>query len=262
VTLHFVPGGKVILPENFGPESGKWVEVTPFYMDETEVTNHQYVEFLNQVLPQISVEKGVVQGEGTIWLLLGEAVEGYEPIVFHDGYFHITDPAHASCPVIRVTPYGAAAYAAFYGKRLPTDREWLHAMKGGSGQPKGAPGVGSDTSGKTGANAMMDGMHHPKEDQIKSPAPISPEPPGVPTPVIVFEPNGYGIRGLNAGVKEWGMRMLKEPSGEKMEYVILGEAGSDSEKGDTISAPVSRYPWEAFEEVGFRCVLDVSSKGK
>ena len=55
-----------------------------------------------------------------------------------------------TCPVIRVTPYGAAAYAAFYGKRLPTDREWLHAMKGGSGQPKGSPGVGSDTSGKTG----------------------------------------------------------------------------------------------------------------
>ena len=37
-------------------------------------------------------------------------------------------------PVVRVTWYGASAYAHHYGKRLPTEYEWEYAaIKGSSG---------------------------------------------------------------------------------------------------------------------------------
>jgi serine/threonine protein kinase len=107
VTLHLIQGGSIQLPQGFVPEGERSAKVDPFYMDETQVTNHQYVDFLNQVLSRVRVEKGVVKSKGKIWLLLGEALEGYEPIVYRDGRFHITKAEHAACPVIRVTAYGA-----------------------------------------------------------------------------------------------------------------------------------------------------------
>ncbi len=34
-TFHLISGGRITLPENFDPGSGRTVEVNPFYMDET-----------------------------------------------------------------------------------------------------------------------------------------------------------------------------------------------------------------------------------
>lgn len=82
----------------------------------------------------------------------------------------------------------------------------------------------------------------------------------LPSPVTVFKPNEYGIRGLRENVSEWGLRTLEGTHEGKItetEYVILGEIGDDPEKQPP--SPISRYPWEAFEEVGFRCV--VSARG-
>ncbi|MFC1869251.1 protein kinase [Thermodesulfobacteriota bacterium] len=45
--LHLIPEGQLSLPRDKIEEPGKSVKINPFYMDETEVTNHQYVEFLN-----------------------------------------------------------------------------------------------------------------------------------------------------------------------------------------------------------------------
>jgi formylglycine-generating enzyme required for sulfatase activity len=65
------------------------VKVNAFYLEETEVTNHQYVEFLNQVLQRVRVEDGVVKRDGHVWLLLGEVTKAYEPIVFKEGRFFV-----------------------------------------------------------------------------------------------------------------------------------------------------------------------------
>jgi formylglycine-generating enzyme required for sulfatase activity len=68
--MHFVPAGMVTLPESSGSQPERSVRVNPFYMDETLVTNHQYVEFLNHNLSRIRVARGVVRAEDEIWLLL------------------------------------------------------------------------------------------------------------------------------------------------------------------------------------------------
>ena len=246
VTLHLIPADTIALPDDFGMASGKVLEVVPFYMDETQVTNHQYVNFLNQVLSKISVKKGVVQSSGEIWLLLGEVEKGYESIVFRKGKFNIKNSAHASYPVLRVTAYGAAAYARYYGRRLPTVAEWLYAATKGSGKPKEQA-----TNDEMSSNMMKtNNSHEEMHKQMKTDTPKSGVSVEAPLPVVHFEPNIFGIRGLFKNIGEWGIQPLELSSDgktSKMEYVVL-----------TLPSPVSRYPWEAFEKVGFRCVRDIT----
>jgi len=258
VNLRLVLGGTFTLPKSFGLESGRLIKVAPFYMDETQVTNHQYVEFLNRLIAKISVDKNIVKGNDEIWLILGEAFEGYEPIVFRDGRFFVNKPAHASCPVIRVTAHGASAYADFYGRRLPTDAEWLLLTKEAA-EPSRAPKGASRSTGQMEMDEMMGRMRsHTRINPL-------PEPPHVPSPVMTYSPNAYGIRGLNANISEWGLSIIRTPFNvtskeQDVEYVILGGLGTNSRNRVDIPSPLSRQPWEAFEKVGFRCVLNIPQR--
>jgi serine/threonine-protein kinase len=243
--LHLVPGGTIDLPERFDPLSEERLEIAPFYMDETQVTNHQYVNFLNQVLPEISVEKGVVKGGGEIWLLLGEIVKGYEPIAFRKGKFRMNNSAHASHSVLRVTGYGASAYARHYGRRLPSAAEWFYAATEGTGKLKKQNEIGNAASNMTAANGMHDQMH----PQLQTPDSRSETDSGMPFPVDQLEPNTFGIRGLAENIDEWG----------KLSPAFLSKADIPSDYAVLdISSLVTRHPWEAFEKVGFRCALGLS----
>jgi serine/threonine protein kinase len=243
-TLHFIPGGKITLPEDtdFMPE--KQVKVSPFYMDETQVTNHQYVEFLNHNLSKMRVERGVVHVEDEIWLLLGEVKDGYEPIIFKNGKFKVSNISHASFPVLRVTGLGASAYAHFYNRRLPTYTEWLLALGTSGTQQKESAHAPADSTQKMDIETMHAQMH----GQSETDAPIPKTPVPKLLPVSNFQPNTYGIRGLNKSIKEWGLWILQSNSRDKIkeaEYVVL-------------PTTILRQPWEGFAEVGFRCVREVN----
>ncbi|MBW1704483.1 MAG: protein kinase [Deltaproteobacteria bacterium] len=244
VILHLIPGGDAILPDKFGQRTGKSVRVDSFYMDETEVTNHQYVEFLNKVLPEISVNRGIVNGNGHIWMMMGEVIAGYEPIIYRDGRFFIKNPGYHSHPVVRVTPYGAVAYAHFYGKRLPNEVEWLRATGAEDKMPERSSGLSPESSG----TAMHMEMMHWKTQSDPS---NQQEKATLPLPVTHFKPNKNGIRGLNGNVLEWVISLRKDSSQGKgtIQYVFMPET-------------ISRHPWEAFEEVGFRTVLTVPGHEK
>ena len=267
VTLHRINGGKVTLPYNFGSDSNKSIKVDSFYMDENQVTNHQYVDFLNQVLSKIHVEKNTVRSRAEIWLLLGEVMKGYEPIVFRGGKFHIKKPAHASCPVLRVTGYGASAYARFYGKRLPSAVEWFYtAEKGGWSDEKytgSTSEVGENADRDEMMNHMMGHMMGSKvKDRKQVPTQVQRGLSSMPEPVILSKPNKFGIRGLNGSISEWGLKLRTENRTEKTEeagYLILGQFGSTTTKGNKVISFIFRQPWEAFEEVGFRCVISAKA---
>lgn len=242
-TLHFIPGGTVTPPEGIEGMTPRQLKVKPFYMDETQVTNHQYVEFLNHRLSQIEVERGVVRGDDEIWLMLGEIHEGYEPIEFKDGEFKVTNAAYTSYPVLRVTAYGAAAYARFYSRRLPTYTEWLYVLDNDALKNERPIQGSGGFSNESDIEAMHSKMHGQSQAEPRNPE-ISAR---TLAPVTDFPPDRYGIRGLGRGIKEWVLWVFQPASRDNTldaDYAVLPEA-------------VVRQPWEAFEKVGFRCVGDV-----
>ena len=96
-TLQFIPAGEVALPQNLAEGAEKERKVNSFYIDEAPVTNHQFVQFLNQNISTLTVARGVVRDDDEIWLLLGEIFGGYKPIIFRKGRFHVGKAAYASC---------------------------------------------------------------------------------------------------------------------------------------------------------------------
>lgn len=207
--------------------AGSAAESVSFYMDETRVTNHQYVDFLNRVLPRVQVEQNVVRGDGRIWLMLGEVKPGYEPIVFDGRAFQMSGIPYTASAVMRVSADGAAAYAAHYGKRLPSREEWLAA------------------SGSTPAEGS------------------TPEPAGDGRPLseLLRPPNGHGLRGLNVGIGEWTVESSPSTTANETgepRYVIMGPTGIKNRGKPVSTEGLARHPWEAFADVGFRTVISRS----
>lgn len=100
-----VPAGDFIFGNDTDPRSpaGKeTISLPPFYIDETEVSNGSYRKFCNQT--------------------------GHKPPGSDDF------PSKPDLPVTNVSYEDAEAYAAWEGKRLPTEKEWEKAARGSDGR--------------------------------------------------------------------------------------------------------------------------------
>ncbi len=246
MTLRLVPGGKakVVIDQPDQPDR-EHLELTesvlPFYMDESKITNHLYVEFLQNVQGLVIKDK-TVQRNGQIWLLLGEVQEGYEPLVYKDGKTRIK-PGAASNPVVRVTPAGAMAYARFYGRTLPTMAQWRRAIQaGGSTSPSE---VSAEESADSGMMMHQSSQNQSSEQKVTERLRIR--------NVSAFESNQLGVFGLGRNVNEW---TIYKPADQQIEFHIhggLGELGLEE-------SYLQRQPWEAFARVGFRTVINVPAK--
>jgi formylglycine-generating enzyme required for sulfatase activity len=277
---YLMPGGQLVLPATLEENSGKSISVAPFYMDEFLVTNQQYVEFLNYNLSRINMDNGVIKGDGANWILLGEVYEGYEPIIYRNEEFHVSNPSYTSSPVLRVTGYGASAFARFFGRRLPTEVELLYAMVKGTRVPQ--PGL-EKTSNKS--NRMnMGGMMHEMDDSTmewdwrkekwnmgqygrteNSTANTAMRTSKEPSPASFYDQNVFGIRGLNEGIGEWAIRAFSRLSEVKPQgdmFAVIGGLEGQAKSSSSLPSVISRLPWEGFEEVGFRTVLNPSNKNQ
>ena len=100
-----IPGGEVTIGRNDGNDYEKpahKVTLKPFLIDETEVTNEGYKQFVDSTRSQ-------------------------PPNHWRNGSYGI---AEATLPVVNVSWYDAKAYCESKGRRLPTEQEWEFAARG------------------------------------------------------------------------------------------------------------------------------------
>jgi formylglycine-generating enzyme required for sulfatase activity len=107
-----------------------------YHIDKYEVTNALYLKYLNSALGADTLitydqDAGEVRSQidGRILIVLDPAMTRLK-VQFSDSTFW-ADDRYLQHPVTGVTWYGAGAYAAFYGLRLPTEAEWEIAARGG-----------------------------------------------------------------------------------------------------------------------------------
>lgn len=265
----FIPGGEVkVGMEGLNTEAQK-VQVLPFYLDRDLVTNHHFADFLNEVKGTLVVENGVVKSNNEIWFYIGKGTEPQEQIIYEHERFHLRDTAYAAHPVVRVTWYGALAYARHYDKRLVFESEWdyLSSKKRFRSIIVSTDKTYSHSmvtpeesdSPETHVHMMqMDAASDGKETGVKSPLGSKERDD---TSVRIAVNNISVPKGIKKDYKEWVTREYKIHGNQKTEAtkedITYQSLVVEKSFGSGPELKTFRYPWEAFSDVGFRCALNL-----
>lgn len=151
MVLQFVPEGNFLMGSDLSGNPLLTVFLGAFWVDETEITNSMYSNFLN--------EKGNQVEEGVNWLKTQFSGTGIQE---NNGTWEPV-PGLESLPVVNVTWYGAKKYCEWSGRRLATSAEWEKSARGTEGQ-KYPWGFQSPTSeyGVFGTDSPSSVGTHPK----------------------------------------------------------------------------------------------------
>lgn len=257
-----VPGGDFAMGDAFGegyPLDGELpvhtVRLRSFLIDTAAVTRAQFAAFVAGTGYVTDAERAGVSAvfhlhvdpradvlgavAGTPWWL---SVRG---ACWRSG----AGDAH---PVVHVSWYDAQAYAAWAGKRLPTEAEWECAARGG-----------------------LAGRRYPWGDELRPCAIWQGDFPhaghGGTVPVDAYEPNGFGLHNTVGNVWEWcGDRFspayyerspLDDPRGPEVGDERVMRGGSflchDSYCNRyRVAARTGNTPASSASNVGFRCAND------
>jgi formylglycine-generating enzyme len=200
------------------------VQLTGFWMDETEVTNEQFGKFVDAT-GYITIAERKPRWEdlrkqsppGTpappdSLLVPGALVftPPKQPVMLNDysqwwrwspgtNWKHPDGPdsnlqGRMHFPVIHIAYEDAEAYCKWAGKRLPTEAEWEFASRGGSEQQRYAWGNDLTYKGKFMANTFQGSFpnHNSAEDGFEMLAPVK-----------SFPANAYGLYDMIGNVWEW-----------------------------------------------------------
>jgi formylglycine-generating enzyme required for sulfatase activity len=272
----WIAGGKFEMGadnEQAGPDEFPKHEVSlsGFYMDETEVTNLMFAEFVLKTGYRTTAEKSPEQGSFVFsnkttppqWIWIAEAnwkhPEGRGSTIL-DKQNH---------PVVHVSWFDANAYCKWKGKQLPTETQWEYASRGGF--VNHIYPWGNDLNTRTPKCNYWQGEFPYRNDVMDGFMKTS--------PVKTFAPNPYGLYDMAGNVWEWCSdnyhfyyySITKEkhnPQGPPNSFdpdepgvikkVLRGGSFLCSENycsGYRVSRRMKNTPETAMEHIGFRCVV-------
>lgn len=209
------------------------IHVDSFAIDIHPVTNEQFVRFLEA----LGGEKDSNHND-VIRLKDSRIKRSAGKLTIESGY--------AKHPVVGVTWYGAAAYAKWIGKRLPTEAEWELAAKGGDEYPIFPSG---------------DEMDKSKANYFSSDT----------TPVMSYPTNPFGLYDMAGNVYEWCYdwygynyyeTSVQEPDNPKgplqgVYRVLRGGCWKSLKEDLRCSKRHRNNPGTVNGTYGFRCAADV-----
>ena len=216
----WVPGGEFHMGSDAPPFDDARpvhrVHVDGFWMDATEVTNEQFARFVDATgyvtVAERKPDPGDFPGAPPDKLVPGSVVfsppGGAVPLddfrrwwayVPGASWRHPEGPGsnldgRGRHPVVHVAWADAQAYAAWAGKRLPTEAEWEFAARGGLDRQPFVWGSEFRPAGRFMANSFQGRFpdRAEPEDGFAAAAPAG-----------SFPPNGYGLHDVAGNVWEW-----------------------------------------------------------
>lgn len=212
----------------------KEIKVEPFLIDETPVTNAQFLAFVtdhpewrrDRIKPLLSDESYLAHWQSATSLGI----------------------ARPNGPVVRVSWFAARAYCSAHGGRLPLEREW-ELVAGASDKTK-------DATRDPAFQARVLGWY----SQLAPPV----------LPDVGGEPNAYGVRDLHGLVWEWiedfSASLVESDSRDPNRRVFCGGAGASSRDASAYAAFMriafrsSLDARSTTSVLGFRCAYDLPRK--
>jgi formylglycine-generating enzyme len=245
----WVPGGEFVMGSGGGPRNEQpphRVRVDGFWMDAHEVTNAEFRRFVEATGYVTTAEKPVDWEEMRKQLPAGTPKPAAErlvpgsmvftptagPVALTDSrqwwrwvagadWRHPEGPASSpdgreDHPVVHVSWDDAVAYAAWAGKRLPTEAEWEFAARGGLPGKKFTWGDDPPAEDSRLANVWQGNFPYEngKLDGYDRTAPVK-----------SYPANGYGLYDMAGNVWEWCSDWYRADAYARRSEVVANPAG-------------------------------------
>lgn len=256
----YVPGGRTLIGSESGESHERPVfeaEVPAFLLDAHPVTVAQFRAFVDEQRYVTEAERfgnaAVFDMRTAHWRLVADA--DWRHPLGPDG-----SPAEDDHPVTQVSWHDAMAYAAWAGRRLPSEVEWEHAARGGVNSRSRYAWGDELVEGRYRANTWQGAFSNGSSEDGYL----------LTSPVGTFGRTSLGLTDMGGNVWEWvsdwyraySERELPYAPNEKSEKVQRGGSFLCHESfchGFRVSARGHSTPESSHFHVGFRTALDIAS---